>query len=48
MADLGMSFEDVLAARPALEYDGLYGSDTGDWTTRMFLEVVYDEVREER
>jgi glyoxylase-like metal-dependent hydrolase (beta-lactamase superfamily II) len=48
MADLGMSFEDVVAARPALEYDGLYGSDTGDWTTRMFLEVVYDEVREER
>tara|TARA_R100001143_G_scaffold63539_1_gene71476 strand:- start:4061 stop:5056 length:996 start_codon:yes stop_codon:yes gene_type:complete len=43
--DQGMSFEEVLAANLTLEYDGLYGHDTGDWTTHMFLEAVYDELR---
>ena len=41
----GLSFEDVLAARPSLEYDGLYGSDTGPWTARRFLETVYTEMQ---
>ena len=48
MVELGMSFEDVIATRPSLEYDGLYGSDTGDWTTRQFLAVVYAEVGGQR
>jgi len=41
----GKSFDEVLAARPSLEYDGLYGADSGDWTTQMFLEAVYNELR---
>jgi glyoxylase-like metal-dependent hydrolase (beta-lactamase superfamily II) len=40
----GMTLEQVLAARPSFDYDGIYGSDTGPWTTRMFIEAVYREV----
>ena len=45
MIDEGESFEEVLAARPSLEYDGIYGYESGDWTTRMFLEAVYEDLR---
>ena len=45
MIETGLSVEDVVAARPSLEYDGIYGSDTGPWTTRMFLEEVYEDLR---
>jgi cyclase len=44
MIDEGKSFEEVLAARPSLEYDGIYGYESGDWTTRMFLEAVYEDL----
>ena len=40
----GMTLEQVLSQRPSFDYDGLYGSDTGPWTTRMFIEAVYREV----
>lgn len=43
MLDEGKSFEEVLAARPALEYDGLYSGR--HWTTDMFLEAVYEDLR---
>jgi cyclase len=38
-----MTLEPVLASRPTDDYDGIYGSDTGPWTTRMFIEEVYRE-----
>jgi hypothetical protein len=37
----GMTLEQVKAARPTLDYDGLYGARTGSWTTGMFLEAAY-------
>jgi glyoxylase-like metal-dependent hydrolase (beta-lactamase superfamily II) len=37
----GMTVEQVKAARPTIEYDGLYGATTGAWTTDMFVEAVY-------
>jgi hypothetical protein len=37
----GMTFEQVKAARPSLDFDGRYGSTTGPWTTDMFLSAVY-------
>ncbi|HTA42407.1 MAG TPA: MBL fold metallo-hydrolase [Bryobacteraceae bacterium] len=37
----GMTLEQVKAAKPTFDYDGLYGSDTGPWTTSMFIEAVY-------
>ena len=44
MARKGMTVQQVKAARPSLEYDGIYGATTGNWTTDMFLETVYREV----
>ena len=37
----GMTLEQVKAAKPTMDYDGLYGSDTGHWTTSMFIEAAY-------
>jgi cyclase len=39
-----MTLEQVKAAKPTLDYDGRYGSDTGPWTTAMFIEAVYRDV----
>jgi len=39
-----MTLEQVKAARPTLDYDGLYGADTGPWTTAMFVEAVYRDL----
>jgi hypothetical protein len=35
----------VKAARPTLDYDGRYGATTGSWTTEMFVEAVYRELK---
>ena len=40
----GMSLEQVQAARPTRDYDGIYGSDAGPWTTRMFVAAVYRDL----
>ena len=41
MIDQGMSLADVLEARPTQGYDVRYGSDSGPWTTDMFVEAAY-------
>jgi cyclase len=38
------SLAEVLAARPTLDYDGRYGEETGPWTTKMFIEAVYQDL----
>ncbi|MEP7310619.1 MAG: MBL fold metallo-hydrolase [Acidobacteriota bacterium] len=38
------SLAEVLAARPTLDYDGRYGAETGAWTTKMFIEAVYQDL----
>jgi cyclase len=40
----GMTLAQVKAAKPTFDYDGLYGSDSGPWTTSMFIEAVYKTV----
>jgi hypothetical protein len=40
----GMTLEQVQAARPTFEYDGRYGSTTGRWTTKMFVEAAYRDL----
>jgi CO/xanthine dehydrogenase Mo-binding subunit len=40
----GMSLDQVKAAKPTLDYDGLYGSTSGSWTTDMFVTAVYQEL----
>jgi len=47
MIDEGMSLRQVIAARPALDYEGRYGADTGFWTTEMFIQAVYRDLGEE-
>ncbi|MGB7217959.1 MAG: MBL fold metallo-hydrolase [Vicinamibacterales bacterium] len=44
LAKSGMTLEQVKAAHPTLDYDGIYGAATGSWTTDMFIEAVYKEV----
>ena len=44
----GLSLEQVLAARPTLDFDGRYGAVDGDWTTGMFVEAVYRSLAESR
>ena len=39
-----MTLEQVKAARPTLDYEGRYGSDTGPWTTSMFIEAIYKDL----
>ena len=42
----GLSLEQVLAARPTLDFDGRYGAGSGDWTTDQFVEAVYRSLQE--
>ena len=42
----GMSLQEVKNTRPTLDYDTEYGSDTGFWTTDMFIEAVYRSLSE--
>ncbi len=46
MATQGMTLEQVKAARPTIDYDGVYGAMSGRWTTDMFIEAVYRTVSE--
>ena len=34
----------VKAARPTMDYDGRWGSDTGPWKTDMFIDAIFREV----
>ena len=43
MVAKGMTLDQVKAARPTLEYDGLYGKRK-EWTGEMFLEAVYRDL----
>jgi hypothetical protein len=39
-----MTLEQVKAAKPTFEYDGIYGSTTGPWTTDMFIDAIYRDM----
>ena len=41
----GLTLEQVQAARPTFEFDPRYGSTTGPWTTRMFVEAIYNSLK---
>jgi glyoxylase-like metal-dependent hydrolase (beta-lactamase superfamily II) len=40
----GMTLDQVRARRPTLDFDPRYGSDSGFWTTAMFVETIYGEM----
>jgi glyoxylase-like metal-dependent hydrolase (beta-lactamase superfamily II) len=41
----GMTLEQVRAAKPTLDYDAVFGSTTGFWTTDKFIEAVYKSLK---
>ena len=43
MIEAGMTLEQVKAAKPTFDYDGLYGA-AGDWTGDMFVDAIYRDV----
>jgi len=46
MIKSGASLEQVKAARPTADYDSRYGATSGPWTTAMFIEAVYDSLKQ--
>jgi cyclase len=47
VADLvqkGKTLDEVKASKPTLDYDGIYGAESGPWTTDMFIEAVYRDL----
>ncbi len=45
MVDKGMTLQQVKAANPTAGYRRRYGSDTGPWTTDMFVEAIYNGLK---
>ena len=43
----GLSLEAIKEARPTLDWDPRYGTDTGFWTTSMFIEAIYRDMTRE-
>jgi cyclase len=41
MIAAGMSLEQVKAARPAMDYEPVYGTESSFWTTDQFIEAAY-------
>jgi cyclase len=48
MIKKGMTLEQVKAARPTQDYDPLFGSTTGFWTTDKFVEAVYKSLSDKK
>jgi glyoxylase-like metal-dependent hydrolase (beta-lactamase superfamily II) len=46
MIEAGMTLEQVKAAKPTFDYDPVYGSTTGFWTTDKFIEAAYKSLSE--
>jgi hypothetical protein len=44
----GVTLDQVKASRPTMDFDGRYGSNTGSWTTSMFIEAVYKSLKEKK
>jgi glyoxylase-like metal-dependent hydrolase (beta-lactamase superfamily II) len=47
MADMGMTLEQVQAAKPTADYDGRYGATSGRWTTEQFVAAAYESLKNE-
>ena len=45
MIKKGAALAKVKAARLTADYDTRYGATTGAWTTDMFVEAVYREIK---
>jgi cyclase len=45
LVDKGHTLEQVKAANPTRGYRGRYGKDSGPWTTDMFVEAIYNNLK---
>ena len=45
LVNKGMTLEQVKAAKPTYDYDPLYGTTSGAWTTDMFVEAAYRSLK---
>ena len=43
-----MTLDQVRTARPTFEYEPRWGAETGFWTTAMFVEAVYNSLKEDK
>ncbi len=41
----GRTLDQVKAEGVSIDYDGLYGATAGPWTTNMFIEAAYNEIK---
>jgi len=48
MIDQGMSLEQVIAARPAMDYEPIYGTPGNPQATNDFVEIAYTSLMQER
>jgi glyoxylase-like metal-dependent hydrolase (beta-lactamase superfamily II) len=48
MIGKGMTLDQVLAARPAMEYESRWGATSGTWTTAMFVDAVFNSLKEDQ
>lgn len=48
MTQKNMTLEQVKAARPTIDYNPVYGTTTGFWTTDKFIETVYADLKKPR
>jgi len=46
--DGGATLDQVKAARVTIDYDDLYGANSGSWTTNNFVEAVYTSLKQGR
>ncbi len=44
----GKTLEQVMATKPALDYDLRYGNGNGAWTSAMFIEAVYRDLKQRK
>ena len=43
-----MTLDQIKAASPARGYTRRYGSDSGSWTTKQFVEAIYRSLPQEK
>jgi glyoxylase-like metal-dependent hydrolase (beta-lactamase superfamily II) len=48
LVDQGMTLQQVMATKPALDYDARYGNDRGQWTSANFVEAVYNDLKKKK
>jgi glyoxylase-like metal-dependent hydrolase (beta-lactamase superfamily II) len=46
MINAGASLQQIQAARVTADYDTRYGANSGSWTTAMFVEAVYNSLKQ--